>query len=72
MLITAERFSESVYDFLEQLSDDRKSYRICKEPERASMGFHCVTFKRRYTVVFIETTLEITICEFIPSKLMRW
>jgi plasmid stabilization system protein ParE len=72
MMITAERFSDSVYDFLQQLSDDRKSYRICKEPERAVMGFRCLPFKRKYTVVFLETKSEITICEFSPSKLIRW
>ena len=47
MLLTAERFSDSVYDFLQQLSDDRKSYRICKEPERARLGFRCLAFKRK-------------------------
>ena len=72
MLTTAERFSDSVYDFFEELSDERKSYRLCKEPERAFLGFKCLTLKRKYTVVFIETKSEITICEFIPSKLIRW
>ena len=72
MLTSAERFSDSVYDLLAELSDDRKSYRLCKEPERAFLGFKCLTLKKKYTVVFIETKSEITICEFIPSKLIRW
>jgi len=72
MLITAERFSDSVYDFIEQLSDLRKSYRPCKEPQRALLGLKCLVFRKKYTVVFIETISEITICEFIPSRLIRW
>ena len=72
MLDTAERFSDSVYDFFEQVSDERKSYRICRDPERALLGFKCLSFNKKYTVVFIETKSAVTICEFIPSKLIRW
>ena len=71
MLATAEKFSDSVYDFLQQLSNHRKVYRPCQEPTRASLGFKCVNFKK-YTVVLLETESEITICEFIPSKLIWW
>ncbi len=72
MVVTAERFSDSVYDFFEQVSDERKSYRICRDPERAVLGFKCLSFNKKYTIVFIETKTEINICEFIPSKLIRW
>jgi len=71
MVATAENFSDSVYDFLQQLSDQRKVYRPCQEPERSSLGFKCINFKK-YTVVLIESESELTICEFIPSKLIWW
>lgn len=55
MIETAERFSDSAYDFFENLADERKSYRLCKETKRASFGFKCVSYKKKYTVVFIES-----------------
>lgn len=68
---TAEKFSDSVYDFIELLTDTRKSYPFCKDPQRALLGFKCVNYKK-YTIVLIETQSEIIICEFIASKLIWW
>lgn len=72
MIKTAENFSDSVYDFIETLADQRKSYRLCKDPGRARFGFKCVNYNKKYTVVLIETESEIIVCEFIASKLIWW
>jgi hypothetical protein len=72
MIKTAEAFTDSVYDFVEQLADSRKSYRLCKDPKRAQLGFKCLNFNTKYTIVFIETETEVTVCEFLPSKLIWW
>jgi hypothetical protein len=69
---TAEKFSDDVYDFINRLADDRVMHSICKEPVRNLMGQKCKTFKKKYTIVFFETFETITVCEFIPSKLIRW
>lgn len=69
---TAQKFSDKVYDFLEQLSDDTKSYKKCAEEVRSALGWKCVQFSRKYTVAFIEAQTEIIVCEFIPSKLIWW
>jgi hypothetical protein len=71
-VVTAEKFSDSVYDFFERIADDRMSFSICRDPDRAAIGYKCIPFKKRYTVVFIETETEITVCEFIASKLIKW
>lgn len=72
MLASAEKFADHVYDYFLKLADERKSYAICKEPARAALGYKCITYKKRYTIVFIESDKEITICEFISSKLIYW
>jgi len=72
MLTTAEKFADDVYDFFLKLADKRKSYAVCKEPSRADLGYKCVAYKKKYTVVFIESDKEILICEFISSKLIHW
>ncbi len=71
MIATAERFSDSVYDFIEMLGDEKIRYRKCSDAERASLGFKCVVYKKKYTVVFTESESEIIICELIPSKFIR-
>ena len=72
MVKTAEKFSDDAYDFLFTLSKTIKSYPTCKEPIRATLGYKCIPYKKKYTIVFIETDTEIIICEFISSKLIYW
>ncbi len=72
MVKTAEKFSDDAYDFILEISNSLKSYPLCKEPIRATLGYKCIPFKKKYTVVFIETKTEIIICEFISSKLIYW
>jgi plasmid stabilization system protein ParE len=72
MLATAEKFADDIYDYFHQLADKRKSYAICREPARATLGYKCIPYKKKYTIVFIESADELIICEFISSKLIRW
>jgi hypothetical protein len=72
LIATAEKFTDGVYDFLIKLSDSRRSHAICRDPSRAFLGYKCVSYKRKYTIVFIETDDELVICEFIPSKNIHW
>ncbi len=72
MLKTAEKFSDDVYDFILTISDVRKSNKTCIEPIRASLGFKCLSYKKKFTIIFIETEMEIIVCEFVASKLIYW
>lgn len=72
MVATAEKFSDEAYDFFVKLADNRKSYPLCKDPVRAELKYKCVPFRKKYTVVFIESDSELIICEFIASKMIYW
>lgn len=72
LVATAEKFSDDTYDFFVKLADKRKSYPICKDPVRAELKYKCVPFRKKYTVVFIESDSELIICEFIASKMIYW
>ena len=72
MVATAEKFSDAVYDFFTKLADERKSYPNCKEPVRAMLGYRCLPYKKKYTIVFIESATELIICEFVSSKMIYW
>ena len=70
LIETAERFADNVYDFFIKMADIRKSYPVCKEPGRASLGYKCIPYKKKYTIVFIEFENELIITEFVSSKLL--
>ena len=72
LITTAENFADDVYDFFIKLSDSRRSHAICRDPERALIGYKCISYKKKYTIVFLETKEELIICEFIPSKNIHW
>lgn len=72
LLATAEKFTDDAYDFIEKLADSRKGYRKCKEPVRDALGYKCIPYKKKYTIVFMEFDTEIIICEFILSKRIYW
>ena len=72
LLATAEKFTDEAYDFIAKLGDNRKGYRTCRDPERSSLGYKCIPYKKKYTVVFIELEDEIIVCELVLSKFIYW
>jgi hypothetical protein len=58
--------------FIAKLDDTRKGYRPCRDPERDAIGYKCIPYKKKYTMVFIELDKEIIVCEFILSKRIYW
>ncbi len=72
LVVTAEKFADDVYDFFSKLGDSRVSHAPCREPGRALLGYKCVTYKKKYTIVFLESDDELIICEFTASKNIHW
>ncbi|WP_462250946.1 type II toxin-antitoxin system RelE/ParE family toxin [Ferruginibacter sp.] len=72
MIATADKFTDDVYDAFLKLADERKSFSFCREPARADLGYKCIPYKKKYTIVLIESDKEVIICEFISSKLIYW
>ena len=72
LIATAEKFADDVYDFFVKLADSRRRHHICSDPERAIIGYKCIAYKKKYTIVFLESDDELIICEFIPSKNIHW
>jgi hypothetical protein len=69
---TAERFTDAVYDFFIKLSDSKRVHAFCRDNQRAMLGYKCIPFKKKYTVVFLESDEELIICEFVQSKSIHW
>lgn len=71
MIATADKFSDDMYDFIEKLGDPMRRYPVCKETQRNVLGLKYSLFRKKYTVVFIETEEEIIVSEFLSSKLIK-
>lgn len=69
---TAEKFVDDAYDHFRKLATNKRVYTVCREPGRAALGYKCVPYKKKYTIVFIETEEELIISEFLPSKSIFW
>ena len=72
MIATAEKFSDHIYDFFYLLANEHKRFAYCRDPKRSLLGYKCVSYKKNYTVVFLETDKEIVVVEFISSKMIYW
>lgn len=72
LIATADKFADDVYDFFIKIANKLKSHPICRDPNRARLGYKCISYKKKYTIVFIESESELIICEFISSKLIHW
>lgn len=68
---TAEKFADDVYDFFDAMSDDRRRFSLCTNKRRAIMGYKCYPYKKKYTIVFVESDEELIFCEFVPSRLIK-
>ena len=71
-IATAEKFSDEVYDYFLKMGDTVREYALCRDPGKAVLGYKCVPYKKKYIIVFIETSTELIICEFLPAKLVYW
>ncbi len=72
LVATAEKFSDNLYDYFSRLANNIKSYALCRDTTRATLGYKCVPYKKKHTIVFIEMPKELIICEFISSKMIYW
>ncbi|MBC7826322.1 MAG: hypothetical protein H7122_01150 [Chitinophagaceae bacterium] len=54
MPATAEKFADVVYDYFLKLADGRTFYRACKESVSAALGYKCIPFKKKYTIVILK------------------
>ena len=52
LIKTANKFTDDAYDFFEKIGDTIRSYSVCRDSARAILGYKCIPFKKKYTVVF--------------------
>lgn len=70
-MATAEKFSDDAYDFIEKIANPIVTHPLCRDEMRKSLGLKYRIFRKKYTVVFIETDDEVIVSEFLLSKLIK-
>lgn len=59
-------------NFIRNLDFVKIEFAICQDLERAELGFKCITFNKKYTIVFYQLDDEVIITEFIATKMIYW
>jgi hypothetical protein len=70
LISTAIKYSDKVYDFIENLKFKKVNYANCKDPSRYQLGLKCIPFNKKYTIVLYQFEDLVIVTEFIPSKLI--
>jgi hypothetical protein len=52
LIVTARKYIEKVYEFIESLRFDTVEYAYCKDKVRSYEGLKCISYKGKYTIVF--------------------
>jgi len=67
---TAKRFVDNAFVFFDELSNERQVHRPCRHLTWKKLTYRCATFRKKYTVAYLEHSKEIIICEFALTKLV--
>src|SRR5689334_11465959 len=67
---TAKKFIDDAFIFFEKLSDERIEHRPCTHRRWKKLNYRCISYKKKYLVVYLSHEKEVVICDFVPVKLL--
>lgn len=67
---TAKKFVDEAFAFFENLADDQLVHRPCGYLSWRMLNYRCATFRKKYTVAYLDLSHEIIVCEFALTKLL--
>jgi len=67
---TSKKFVDDVFSFFRGLGDSRIKHKPCRFRIWKEEGFRCATFRKKYTVAYLDLEKEIVICDFAAHKLL--
>ena len=68
---TAKKFIDDAFSFLDGLADQRIAHRPCGYIPWRMLSYRCATFRKKYTVAYLELTTEVIICDIGLTKLLN-
>lgn len=67
---TAKKFVDDAFLFFDKISDDRFVRKPCNYNRWETLGYRCVSYKKKYAVAYLSQEKEIIICDFVNAKLL--
>jgi len=71
MPVTAKRFVDHAFAFFKALASEKFVHRPCSYEPWLVLNYRCATFKKKYTVAYLNNSDEIVICDFLSQKLIK-
>ena len=71
MPLTAKKFVDDVFDFFDTISIDTADHKFCNYKRWKELGYHCVSYNKKYVIAYLSLHNEITICDFVVGKLLK-
>jgi hypothetical protein len=71
MPVTAKKFVDQAYTFFKTLSSKRFVHRPCSYIPWQVLNYRCVTFRKKYTIAYLNNSEEIVICDFLSQKFIK-
>jgi hypothetical protein len=68
---TSKKFVDDVFIFFQKLGSSQMRHRPCRFHIWKEEGYRCATFKKKYTVAYLDLEQEVIICDFVPHKLLK-
>ncbi|MBN8578868.1 MAG: hypothetical protein J0L66_18155 [Cytophagales bacterium] len=68
---TAKKFVDQAFTFYKNLANEKFVHRPCSYEPWQVLNYRCATFKKKYTVAYLNNSDEIVICDFLSQKLIK-
>ncbi len=67
----AKKFVDLAFDFFNSLASDKVVHRPCFYEPWQILNYRCATFKKKYTVAYLNNSNQVVICDFLAQKLIK-
>lgn len=65
---TALKFFDDIFDLLAGLSEKCVTHRPCSFPDWRQKNYRCATFRKKYSVAYLDLLHEIIVSDFAVTK----
>ncbi|NML22507.1 hypothetical protein HHL16_16610 [Pseudoflavitalea sp. G-6-1-2] len=65
---TALKFINDIFDLFSGLSEKRVTHRLCSFPNWRQKNYRCATFRKKYSVAYLDLLHEIIVSDFAVTK----
>ena len=69
--VYAKKFIDDVFSSFDKLARPEVSYAQCSFKPWNDLGYKCYTFRKKYSIAYLEFSDEVVICDFGQQALLK-